>query len=182
MHISSNSIRIALIATAFCVAPIALSAQNTNPNEPGPPPFGPPSAPNTPSQMPANPGTQDSVGAPGMTGQMMRDKLFLRKAAEDGIAEIQFGQLAAQKSASPDIKAFGEKVVRRPHRDQSAAQSIADSMGVMLPKKMSKDDQAQYDKLKTLPPRRLRHPVHRPRHRKPPQGAPRLPRRDRRHP
>jgi putative membrane protein len=147
VHISS--IRIALIAAAFGIAPMALIAQ-ADPSTPTP--LGPP--PNSPaSQQPiANPGAQDSTGAPGMTGQMMRDKMFLRKAAEDGIEEVQLGQLAAQKSTSPDIKAFGQKVAAdRTELDQQMA-SIADSMGVMLPKKMSKDGQAQYDKLKALPP------------------------------
>ena len=78
---------------------------------------------------------------------MMQDKLFLRKAAEDGIAEVQLGQLAAQKSPSPDIKAFGQKVVAERSEINQEMSNLADSMGIMLPKKMSKDGQAQYDKL-----------------------------------
>lgn len=149
VHISSGSIRITLLAAAFGLTPLALVAQydpgNPNPMGSAPPP--PPS-----QQQPPSPGTQDSTPAPGMTGQMMQDKLFLRKAAEDGIAKVQLGQLAAQKSPSPDIKAFGQKVVAERSEINQEMSNLADSMGIMLPKKMSKDGQAQYDKLKALPP------------------------------
>ena len=94
--------------------------------------------------------TQDSVGSSGVTTQMMRDKMFLRKAAEGGIAEVQFGQLASQKGSSDDVKAFGQKMVTDHTALNDNLKPIADSMGVMLPKKLSKENQAEYDKLNGL--------------------------------
>jgi putative membrane protein len=151
IHPGSISARLTLVAAALLFAPVALSAQGAvdpgNPNPSGP-------VPNLPaSQQPmASPGTQDSTGYPGMTGQMMRDKLFLRKATEDGIAEVQCAQLAAQKSPSPDVKAFAEKMATDRTEINQQLSPLADSMGVMVPKKMTKDSQAQYEKLKALAP------------------------------
>src|SRR5579883_1087065 len=35
------------------------------------------------------------------------DKEFVKKAAEGGLAEVELGQLAAQKASSDDVKKFG---------------------------------------------------------------------------
>jgi putative membrane protein len=80
----------------------------------------------------------------------MQDKMFLRKAAEGGIAEVKLGQLAAQKASSDDVKAFAQKMVDDHTKLNDEMAQVADSMGVMLPKSMNKEDQAEYDKLNTL--------------------------------
>ena len=63
-------------------------------------------------------------------GQMMKDKMFLRKAAEGGMAEVQLGQLAAQKASSDDVKDFGQKMVDDHTMLNNEMAPIADSMGV----------------------------------------------------
>ena len=103
-----------------------------------------------PSQMPSSPSTQDSAPNSGDVGQIMEDKMFLRKAAEGGIAEVKLGQLAAQKANSDDVKAFGQKMVDDHTKLNTDIAQVADSMGVMLPKSMNKEDQAEYDKLNGL--------------------------------
>ena len=101
-------------------------------------------SPQTPTSLPS---MGDSTGNPSNTVQGMKDNMFLRKAAEGDIAEIQLGKLAAQKASSQDVKDFGQKMVDDHTKLNNDMAPIADSMGVMLPKKMSKDDQAEYDKL-----------------------------------
>jgi putative membrane protein len=93
---------------------------------------------------------QDSGPNSGDLGQIMQDKMFLRKAAEGGIAEVKLGQLAAQKGSSEDVKAFGQKMVEDHTKLNNEMAQVADSMGVMLPKSMNKEDQAEYDKLNAL--------------------------------
>jgi putative membrane protein len=93
---------------------------------------------------------QDSGPNAGDLGQVMQDKMFLRHAAEGNIAEVKLGQLAAQKAGSDDVKAFGQKMVDDHTRLNTEIAQVADSMGVMLPKSMDKDDQAEYDKLNAL--------------------------------
>jgi putative membrane protein len=119
--------------------------------------FGPPGTPtsqtqqNPPQQqIPSTPSTQDSAPNSGDVGQVMQDKMFLRKATEGGIAEVKLGQLAAQKGSSEDVKAFGQKMVDDHTRLNNEMAQVADSMGVMLPKSMNKEDQAEYDKLNAL--------------------------------
>ncbi|RXH55274.1 DUF4142 domain-containing protein [Granulicella sibirica] len=93
---------------------------------------------------------QDSSGVPGMTGQQMKDKIFLRKSAEGGIAEVKFGQLAAEKAGSEDVKTFGSRMVTDHTLLNDEMKPIADSIGVRLPKTMNKMDQAEYEKLSAL--------------------------------
>jgi putative membrane protein len=93
---------------------------------------------------------QDSAPNAGDVGQAMKDKMFLRKAAEGGIAEVKFGELAAQKGSSDDVKAFGQKMVVDHGKLNASMAQIADSMGVRLPTALAKDDQAEFDKLSGL--------------------------------
>jgi putative membrane protein len=117
--------------------PTATSASQTQPNRPQ-------------QQAPSTPSLQDSGPNSGDLGQVMQDKMFLRKAAEGGIAEVKLGQLAAQKGSSDDVKAFGQKMVDDHTKLNLEIAQVADSMGVMLPKSMNKEDQAEYDKLNAL--------------------------------
>jgi len=80
----------------------------------------------------------------------MQDKAFLRKAVEGGVAEIQLGKLATDRASADDVKAFGQKMVDDHTRLNESMAPIGQSMGVALPRKMSKADQAEYDKLGTL--------------------------------
>lgn len=107
-----------------------------------------PMSPNDLRQMPGS-ATQDS-NTGGDTVQNMRDKSFLRKAAEGGLAEIEFGHLAAQKGASDEVKTFGQKMVDDHTKLNEKMAPIADSMGVTVPRHLNKEDQAEYDKLSSL--------------------------------
>ena len=140
-----NSIQIALLGTAIVLAPAVVFAQ-----DPATMPPVPSTQPGNPNQQPPNPTTQDSAGAPGMTGQMMRDKLFLRTAVEGNLLQIKLGQLAAQKGSVADVKDLGQKMATDHAEINADLSPIADSMGVMIPKKTSKEDQAVYDKLNAL--------------------------------
>ncbi|WP_263385166.1 DUF4142 domain-containing protein [Granulicella arctica] len=91
-----------------------------------------------------------AAGANDPTGQMMKDKMFLRKAGEGGLAEVQLGQLAAQKGSSDDVKQFAQKMVDDHTMLNNSLKPIADDMGVRVPTKLTKKDQAEYDKLNGL--------------------------------
>ena len=117
--------------------PTAVPASQTQPNRAG-------------QQAPSTTAIQDAGPHAGDVGQIMQDKMFLRKAAEGGIAEVKLGQLAAQKGSSDEVKAFGQKMVEDHTKMNSDMAEVADSLGVMLPKSMNKEDQAEYDKLNAL--------------------------------
>ena len=140
---------IAMVGAAVVLLPLALVAQ-TDPSQapsigqPEPPPIGPNGAQSTvPGSM------RETLGAPGQMGQQMQDKAFVRTATEDGIADVKLGQLAIQKGG-PDVKAFAEKIVPDHEAINKELATVADSLGVLVAKKMNKDDQAEYDKLNGL--------------------------------
>jgi putative membrane protein len=99
--------------------------------------------------QPADTSMRETLGAPGLRGQQMVDQQFLRTAAEDGIADVKLGQLAVEKGG-PDVKTLAQKLVDDHQAINKEMATVADSLGVLLPKKMSKDDQAEYDKLNGL--------------------------------
>jgi putative membrane protein len=138
---------IALVGAAVVVLPSALAAQ-VDPN------LTQPSSqqgamPSNGSAQPADPSMRETLGAPGLRGQQMADQKFLRTATEDGIADVKLGQLAIEKGG-PDVKTLVQKLVDDHTAINKELATVADSLGVLLPKKMSKDDQAEFDKLNGL--------------------------------
>jgi len=107
------------------------------------------STPATGAQLSPSTSMRDSLGAPGLTGQQMMDKKFMRSAAEGGIADIKLGELAVQKGG-PEVKELAQRMIDDHNTMNKDMASVADSMGVMLPKKMNKESQAEYDKLNGL--------------------------------
>jgi putative membrane protein len=135
-----NSIRTALLSAAVALAPAGLMAQSASQTQP-----------NLPQQQPAgSTSMQDSSSGMGVTAQTMKDKIFLRKAAEGGMAEVQLGQLAAQRAESADVKAFGQRMVTDHTALNEQMRLVAEAMGVRTPKHLNKADQAEYDKLNGL--------------------------------
>ena len=94
--------------------------------------------------------SNDSNATPGLTGQEMKDKIFLRKSTESGIAKVAMAKLAADHSSNEDIKALGSKLVTDHTQLSTEMKPIADSMGIRLPKDMNKIDKVEYEKLASL--------------------------------
>lgn len=113
----------------------------------GPPAPGP--QPMASSTASAGQPMRDSLGAPGQNGQQILDKQFVRSAAEGGLTDVKLGSLAAEKG-SPEVKELAQKLVADHTTMNSDLATIADTMGVMLPKKIGKDGQAEYNKLNGL--------------------------------
>jgi putative membrane protein len=86
---------------------------------------------------------QAAVGA-------MQDKDFARGALEGGMAEVQLGQLAAEKGSSGDVKQFGQKMVEDHTQLGDQLKPLAQQMGVNPPDGLSKKDKALVAKLNTL--------------------------------
>jgi putative membrane protein len=114
---------------------------------------GSPSAPTNPNpqQVPTSPGAglPASDGA-ATTTQQFSDHAFVSKALEGGVAEVQLGQLAQQKSQSPDVKQFGQKMVQDHTQLGEQMKQVAKAMGVSEPKGPSKKDKQLMAKLEGL--------------------------------
>jgi putative membrane protein len=92
---------------------------------------------------------RETLGAPGLSGQQLADRSFVRTAVEGGIAEIKLGELAAQKGGA-DLKPVAQKLADDHAAVNKDLSTVADALGVLLPKKMNKEDQAEFDKLSGL--------------------------------
>jgi putative membrane protein len=156
---------VAVLAAAVVLAPGMLMAQMDQPGMPGqsvgPTPYPqspqglnqptnqPGSTPATGSQMPTTSSMPDSLGAPGQTGQQMMDKQFMRNAAEGGLADVKLGTLAVEKG-SPAVKTLAQEMIDDHTAMNKDMAGVADALGVMLPKKINKESQAEYEKLNGL--------------------------------
>jgi putative membrane protein len=103
----------------------------------------------TGSQVSQQNSMRDSLGAPGQTGQQMMDRQFVRAATETSIGDIRISELAVEKG-SPGIKDLAQKMIADHTAINKDMGAVADSMGVILPRKMSREQQGEYDKLKGL--------------------------------
>ena len=61
-----------------------------------------------------------------------KDKSFVQDAYQDGLAEVQTAQLAQQKTANAEVKAFAEKLVSDHMSANNKLKSLADSKKVSL--------------------------------------------------
>jgi putative membrane protein len=78
------------------------------------------------------------------------DRMFMNKAAQDGMAEIQLGQLAVQKGSSQSVKDFGGRMVTDHSRANDRLRNIATEKSVAFPGSLDAKDQALYDRLSGL--------------------------------
>ncbi|MFL6448834.1 MAG: DUF4142 domain-containing protein [Bryobacteraceae bacterium] len=78
------------------------------------------------------------------------DTAFAIKAAQGGLAEVKLGRLAAEKGASPDVKAFGQQMVDDHGKANEQLKAVAESEGMTLPTDVNAKQQAMYDRLSQL--------------------------------
>ena len=109
--------------------------------------------PSMPSQPPSNPTMGTPGASPGTVpnGQSFGDQAFVSKALQGGVAEVQLGQLAAQKSPSNDVQQFAQKMVSdHSQMGEKWFKPVAKQLGVSEPKGPSKKDKKLIEKLQGL--------------------------------
>lgn len=84
------------------------------------------------------------------TTRMISDSTFAREAAEGGIAEVKFGQLADEKGSSQEVKDFGKRMVTDHTKANDQLKADAAKEKFSLPTDMSKREQMAYDRLSKL--------------------------------
>jgi putative membrane protein len=131
---SKNTLSGALLALAACgalavvVAAGAAGAQNTNSN--------------------ANSGGSNSNKSG--SAKMTSDQKFATNAAIGGMAEVQLGQLAAQKGASDEVRQFGQRMVDDHTKANQDLMQVASGKGWTLPTSLDAKHQADVTKLSGL--------------------------------
>ncbi len=111
-------------------------------------------SPNMPPTQQPSAGSMPSPGdnpAAAPTGQNFSDQAFVAKALQGGVAEVQLGQLAQEKSQSNDVKQFAQKMVSdHSQMGDKWFKPVAKQMGVSEPKGPSKKDKKLIEKLQAL--------------------------------
>ena len=82
-------------------------------------------------------------------GLAKADMKFLMDAADGGLMEVQMGQIAQQKAESPDVKAFGQRMVTDHGKAGDELKALAQQKGVTLPEQTAdkhKKEMAKLDK------------------------------------
>lgn len=103
-------------------------------------------------QETADTASATTTGASGGTTSMMsnEDKEFVTKAGMGGLAEVQMGNLALQKAASADVKAFAQRMVSDHSNANAELAQFATTKGLALATELSGEHQAAYEHLNGL--------------------------------
>jgi putative membrane protein len=83
-------------------------------------------------------------------GADIPDATFYKHAAEGGIAEVELGNLAQQKSQNPSVKDFGAMMVKDHSAANDKLKSVAASKNITLPTSPSVGQMASKSKLEVL--------------------------------
>jgi len=120
---------------------------------PGGSPQQQPSMPQSPS---SNSGAQpmdngNSTASTPTSSQDFSERAFISQAWQGGMAEVQLGQLAQQKSESTDVKQFAAKMVNdHGQMGEKWLKPVAQQMGLTEPSGPSKKDKKEIEKLSSL--------------------------------
>jgi putative membrane protein len=145
MNLKQVSYKILIVSSVAFLSGAVAFAQNR------PMGAGTPSTPTNPATNTPGLNTPDQMQQQQNTAEgAMQDKAFVRDELEGGMAEVQLGQLAAQKGSSADVKQFGQKMVQDHTQLGSQMKQLAQQMGVREPKGLSKKDEELMAKLQTL--------------------------------
>src|SRR4051812_7632270 len=78
------------------------------------------------------------------------DHMFVTKAAQGGMAEVELGKLASDKASNDQVKQFGQKMVDDHGKANDELKSIAQKKNITLPTDLSTKDKALKDRLSKL--------------------------------
>jgi len=78
------------------------------------------------------------------------DSTFVKKAAQGGLAEVELGQLAAQKASSEEVKRFGQRMVDDHTRANEELKQVAAQKNIDVPQQLDAKDKATKARLEKL--------------------------------
>jgi putative membrane protein len=78
------------------------------------------------------------------------DTDFIKNTAKGNLAEIDLGHMAVQKTQSPEVRDFANRMIRDHTKANSELATLASSKGVEIPKSISLGDDVSVAHLKML--------------------------------
>lgn len=141
--------RTVMICTTMVIFPCSYAASGQTAPSPTPTP-----AASTPSGQSADPRVdqraRNGATEAGPGTAQTSDQHFLKEAAAGGMAEVELGQMAAEKASSPEVKDFGQRMVKDHSQANDQLKQIATQKGVTLPSSPSAKDEATKKRLSKL--------------------------------
>lgn len=138
--ITISTATLALVALAGCKKP-----------EPAPSSTETTGAGTSTTMEPSRAATEEQGKTAGQAAALSEDdKEFMKKAALGGMMEVKLGSEAAQKAASPDVKAFGNRMVTDHGKANDELKQLAAKKGVTLPTTLNDDKKEKVDELSKL--------------------------------
>jgi putative membrane protein len=84
------------------------------------------------------------------SANVMSDSDFAKAAAEGGVAEVRFGELAEDKASSKTVKDLAERMVTDHTKSDDSLKTAASKEGISIPAQLNAKDQAAYTRLSQL--------------------------------
>jgi putative membrane protein len=78
------------------------------------------------------------------------DKMFVKKAMQDSLAEVALGELTLQKSNNDQVKQFARKMIDDHNKLNAQMRPVAQQLGVDIPTEASKKDKSLISKMQGL--------------------------------
>jgi putative membrane protein len=82
--------------------------------------------------------------------QNASSQAFVREAATAGLAELQLGQLAAQKASSADVKQFAQRMVTDHSKANDELKAVAQKKNIIVPATLTGEHKEMHDRLSKL--------------------------------
>jgi putative membrane protein len=86
----------------------------------------------------------------GQRQKAVTDQSFVQKAVVGGLAEVQLGKLATDHAASPDVKQFGQLMVKDHEQANQALTAVAMQKGLAMPTALDRKHRRTATRLATL--------------------------------
>jgi putative membrane protein len=97
--------------------------------------------------------TAEDIGANNTDGNKPplkeADRMFLMQAHQTDMTEMQAGEMAKTRAKNPEVKAYGEMMMKDHKKSHGAGMTLAKSNALSLPDKLDSEHQAMADKLKS---------------------------------
>jgi putative membrane protein len=78
------------------------------------------------------------------------DVKFLQKAAQDGLAEVELGQLAQQKAMRDEVRQFGKRMAEDHTKANEQLKAVASAHNVSIPSALDRRHEREMNKLSQL--------------------------------
>jgi len=91
-----------------------------------------------------------SASAQGDKKKPFTDEDFVKKAASDGMHEVELGKIAQMNASSADVKQFGARMVADHSKANAQLMQVAPQAGISVPTAMMPKDQKEVDKFRTM--------------------------------